>query len=128
MPGSLRRILQSMPSSDEDNIEKMLAKELILPRILPSDQTQMTNCKYEKTYCLYDEFVYDKISLDFFRRRALQLYLKVRDYAPVDNGILNSLDNMQILAILNTALYFYSIDHNTFINKKIPKTRKYRLV
>jgi hypothetical protein len=124
----LRRILQSMPSSDEDNIEKMLAKELILPRILPSDQTQMTNYEYEKTYCLYDEFMYDKISLDFFRHRALQLYSKVRDYAPVDNGILNSLDNMQILAILNTALYFYSIDHDTFINKKIPKTRKYRLV
>lgn len=121
----LREILQA-PILDDDFNEYILAEELHLPNILREDKTSMTGYYYEKTVKLYDENKYEKYDIDWSRTQAKKLYKIVEKYAPASNEVLDRIDNTQLLAVLNTALYFYSLEHNTFINKNIPKTSTYR--
>lgn len=121
----LRGILQTSILNDDFN-EDILVQELHLPNILPEDDVEGITYYYEKTSKLYDESRYGKDDIDWARIQAKNLYEIVKNYAPVGNNILDSLDNLQLLAVLNTALYFYSLEHDTFINKRIPKSNKYR--
>lgn len=122
---NLRDILQESIFDDNFN-EDILAQELHLPDILREDQTNMTCYYYEKTAKLYDEDRYGKDDIDWARTQAKSLYKIVKKYAPVEDDVLDQLGNLQLLAVLNTALYFYSLKHNTFINKKIPKISTFR--
>lgn len=122
---NLRDILQA-PIFNNDFNEDILAQELHLPRLLRNDEVNGVSYYYEKTGNLYDSDRYGIYDIDWARTQAKNLYEIVKEYAPVDNEILNRLGNLQLLAVLNTALYFYSLNHDTFINKKIPKTNIYR--
>lgn len=121
----LRDILQA-PIFNGDFNDEILAQALHLPDILREDQTNMTGYYYEKTAKLYDENRYGKDDIDWAITQARSLYGIVKKYTPVEDNILDRLGNLQLLAVLNTALYFYSLEHNTFINKKIPKTSTFR--
>lgn len=121
----LRGILQTSILNDDFN-EDILVQELHLPDILPEDEVEGITYYYEKTGKLYDESRYGKDDIDWARIQAKNLYEIVKNYAPVGSNILDNLDNLQLLAVLNTALYFYSLEHDTFINKRIPKSNKYR--
>lgn len=122
---NLRYILQA-PIFDDDFNENILAQELHLPSLLPEDKSNGVGYYYEKTSKLYDSDIYGKDDINWARIQAKNLYKRVKEYALVDIKILDGLNNLQLLAVLNTALYFYSLEHNTFINKKIPKTNTYR--
>ena len=121
----LRKILQSPILSDDFN-ECILAEELHLPDILRDDETDMTSYYYEKASQLYNEEKYGIYGIDWARTQAKNLYKLVKEYAPVEDDTIDRLDNLQLLAVLNTALYFYSLKHDTFISKKIPKTNTYQ--
>lgn len=122
---NLRHILQA-PIFDDDFNEDILAQELHLPSLLREDESNGVGYYYEKTSKLYDSDRYGKDDIDWARTQAKNLYKIVREYALVDDDVLDRLGNLQLLAVLNTALYFYSLEHDTFINKKIPKTNTYR--
>ena len=120
-----RKLLQSPLLEDNFN-ETILIQELHLADILYEDGTSMTGYYYEKTVKLYDEDKYNEYDLSWSRAQAKKLYKIVKEYASIDETTLDSLGNLHLLAALNTALYFYSLEHDTFINKNIPKTTKYR--
>ena len=122
---SLRHILQA-PIFDDDFNEDILAQELHLPSLLREDESNGVGYCYEKTSKLYDSDRYGKDDIDWARTQAKNLYKIVKEYALIDDDALDKLGNLQLLATLNTALYFYSLNHDTFINKKIPKTNTYR--
>lgn len=122
---NLRHILQA-PIFDDDFNEDILAQELHLPSLLREDESNGVGYYYEKASKLYDSDRYGKDDIDWARTQAKNLYKIVREYTLVDDGVLDRLGNLQLLAVLNTALYFYSLEHDTFINKKIPKTNTYR--
>jgi len=122
---NLRHILPA-PIFDDDFNEDILAQELHLPSLLREDESNGVGYYYEKTSKLYDSDRYGKDDIDWARTQAKNLYKIVREYALVDDDVLDRLGNLQLLAVLNTALYFYSLEHDTFINKKIPKTNTYR--
>jgi len=122
---NLRSVLQA-PIFDDDFNEDILAQELHLPSLLRKDEVNGTGYYYEKTGKLYDSDRYGIYDIDWSRTQAKNLYEIVKEYAPVDDDVLDRLGNLQLLAVLNTALYFYSLKHDTFINKKIPKTNTYR--
>ena len=122
---NLRHILQA-PIFDDDFNEDILAQELHLPSLLREDESDGIGYYYEKTSKVYDSDRYGKDDIDWARTQAKNLYKIVREYALVDDDVLDRLGNLQLLAVLNTALYFYSLEHDTFINKKMPKTNTYR--
>ena len=121
----LRNILQTSVFDDNFN-DDILGRELQLPSLLREDESNGVGYYYEKTSKLYDSDRYGKDDIDWARTQAKNLYEIVKKYAPVDDDDLGGLGNLQSLAVLNTALYFYSLKHDTFINKKIPKTGVYR--
>ena len=120
-----RKLLQSSLLEDVFN-EDVLIQELHLADILYEDRTNATGYYYEKAARLYDEDEYSVYDIDWSRVQANELYKIVKRYAPVDDRTLDRLGNLQLLAVLNTALYFYSLEHNTFINRCMPKTDEYR--
>lgn len=121
----LGNILQA-PIFDKDFNEDILAQELHLPNLLHDDKSNNIVYYYEKTSRLYDLDKDGITDVGWARTQAKHLYKIVKNYAPIKNSVLDQLNNLQLLAVLNTALYFYSLEHDTFINKKVPKTSAFR--
>ena len=121
---NLRELLQA-PLLEDSFVGEILMLELHSPTLLREDETAKTGYYYEKAGNLYDENECGYM-VNWYRTQAKNLYKIVEKYAFVDEETLDSLDNIRLLAVLNTALYFYSLEHDTFINKNIPKTEEYR--
>ena len=122
---NLKELIQGPILSDGYD-EKILAEELHLPRILREDETKMTCYYYEKSTNLYSEERYGEYDIYWFKSQAKNLYEIVKKYAQINKKTLDCLNSTQLLTVLNIALYFYSLNHDTFINKKIPRSNKYR--
>jgi len=107
---------------DSDN---MLIRELCLPQILKKDKWQISDYCYEKIGCLYHPCCNaDEI---FYRMKAKEFYDHIlTKYVTIPNNDFDNLGKLQLLALINTGLYFYSLDNNTALNKLIPKSKEYR--
>jgi len=107
------------------NSDRTLIQELYLPRILKKDEWQMSDYCYEKTGYLYHPC--HNVEEMFYRMQAKELYdHALTKYATITEDDFDNLGRLQLLALINTGLYFYSLDNDTVLNKLIPDSKEYR--
>ncbi|MBO7657058.1 hypothetical protein J6S55_00180 [Candidatus Saccharibacteria bacterium] len=119
---AIKKLHSALEEMDSEKIRKsvQLLRSLDLPNLEEEDAGLSCSYNYEKIRKLYYE------DDTWSRQLASHMSDIFNKYVSVNDEEFFSLAPLQLLATINTALYFYSLKHDTVTNRQIPKTKQYR--